>query len=199
VTDFHAALDKAVFQTLSTVASGGRSYCPVAGCPWYIDVPESTTAVNRTDVGGLSISATGVATSEVEAVLRGHLETHDVLDWVRTVQHRNDHAITNATLSEVQEERARQDARFGEQNHPDIGGRVPEVQRSDYTFDLVQIRKRENRMRVVGRLGWDLILLEEVYEALAESDPALLRAELVQVAAVAAAWIEAIDRRAAPA
>lgn len=33
-------------------------------------------------------------------------------------------------------------------------------------------------------------------EALAESDPARLRAELVQVAAVAVCWIEAIDRRA---
>lgn len=42
---------------------------------------------------------------------------------------------------------------------------------------------------------WSLILLEEVYEALAESDPAKLRAELIQVAAVAASWIENIDRR----
>ncbi|MEY9934267.1 hypothetical protein ABH926_008932 [Catenulispora sp. GP43] len=39
------------------------------------------------------------------------------------------------------------------------------------------------------------MLLEEVYEALAEVDPAALRAELVQVAAVAAAWVEDIDSR----
>jgi hypothetical protein len=34
-----------------------------------------------------------------------------------------------------------------------------------------------------------------VAEALAEDDPTLLRAELIQVAAVAVAWVEAIDRR----
>ncbi len=45
-------------------------------------------------------------------------------------------------------------------------------------------------------VNWKTILLEEVAEAFAENDPATLRRELVQVAAVAAAWIEAIDRRA---
>ena len=47
-----------------------------------------------------------------------------------------------------------------------------------------------------GAHSWDAILLEEVFEALAESDPVRRRAELVQVAAVAAAEIEAIDRAA---
>jgi hypothetical protein len=42
-----------------------------------------------------------------------------------------------------------------------------------------------------------LILREEVYEAFAEEDPAALRTELIQVAAVAATWVDAIDRRAA--
>jgi hypothetical protein len=41
-----------------------------------------------------------------------------------------------------------------------------------------------------------LALREEMYEALAESDPERLRAELVQVAAVATRWIRAIDARA---
>jgi hypothetical protein len=39
------------------------------------------------------------------------------------------------------------------------------------------------------------VLDEEVWEAFAESDPAKLRAELVQVAAVAFRWIEALDAR----
>jgi hypothetical protein len=43
--------------------------------------------------------------------------------------------------------------------------------------------------------GWDVILMEEVYEALAEKDPDRLRAELVQVAAVAVQWIDCINRR----
>jgi hypothetical protein len=46
-----------------------------------------------------------------------------------------------------------------------------------------------------GRVTWRHILTEEVYEAFAESDPTKLRAELVQVAAVAVQWIQAIDRR----
>ena len=46
-----------------------------------------------------------------------------------------------------------------------------------------------------GRTNWLLILFEEVCEAFEETDPSRLRAELVQVAAVAVKWIEAIDRR----
>jgi len=47
-----------------------------------------------------------------------------------------------------------------------------------------------------GRVSWADILLEEVFEALAEDDPAALRVELIQVAAVAVQWVEAIDRKA---
>jgi malonyl CoA-acyl carrier protein transacylase len=42
---------------------------------------------------------------------------------------------------------------------------------------------------------WEHILTEEHYEAMAEEDPTRLREELIQVAAVAVAWVEAIDRR----
>lgn len=42
---------------------------------------------------------------------------------------------------------------------------------------------------------WWLILREEVFEAAAEDDPAKLRAELVQVAAVALKMIDALDHR----
>ena len=50
-----------------------------------------------------------------------------------------------------------------------------------------------------GSVTFEHILTEEWAEAMAESDPDALRAELVQVAAVAVQWIEAIDIRAAPA
>jgi NTP pyrophosphatase (non-canonical NTP hydrolase) len=78
-------------------------------------------------------------------------------------------------LHEVEAERARQDEKWGEQNCHDF--------------------------------EWVSILAEEVGEAAAEANEAnfhfgknrgdftKLRAELVQVAAVAVAWIEAIDRR----
>lgn len=46
-----------------------------------------------------------------------------------------------------------------------------------------------------GTVTWWHILREEVFEAAAEEDPDKLRAELVQVAAVALKWAEAIDRR----
>lgn len=87
--------------------------------------------------------------------------------------------LRSAVIFDVVDERDRQDAKWGEQNH--------------------------------GDAIWLAVLIEEVGEAAREIlearpvvgyvDPippiatALLRAELVQVAAVAVAWIEAIDRR----
>ena len=47
-----------------------------------------------------------------------------------------------------------------------------------------------------GDVTWVLIAVEEVCEAFAETDPAKLRTELIQAAAVLTAWVEAIDRRA---
>lgn len=91
---------------------------------------------------------------------------------------------------EVIQERVRQEAKWGQQNHPDGTG-VPSMQaaaeRSRLVCDL-------NFRR--GKGSWADILREEFHEALAEADPANLREELIQVAAVAVAWVEAIDRRA---
>lgn len=117
--------------------------------------------------------------------------------------------ITNSVLADVWNERAKQDAKWGEQNHPDTFPRVPSAERTERIRygGHADYWKAENarRIKVLTERGapsdrnaaWDGILLEEVYEALAESNAAKLRAELVQVAAVAVAWIEAIDRRSA--
>lgn len=43
--------------------------------------------------------------------------------------------------------------------------------------------------------NWTGVLLEEVYEALSETDEEKLANELAQVAAVALAWLEDIERR----
>ena len=94
-------------------------------------------------------------------------------------------------LSEVRGERARQDEKWGEQNHPDGSG--SDLQR----YLAEQERDYCQRAFAVGRGTWRDVLAEEVAEALAEADPARLRAELLQVAAVAVAWVEAIDRRVA--
>lgn len=47
-----------------------------------------------------------------------------------------------------------------------------------------------------GRCTWAHVLDEETAEALAETDPVKLRAELIQVAAVALHWVANLDMRA---
>ncbi|OKJ06812.1 hypothetical protein [Kitasatospora sp. CB01950] len=90
---------------------------------------------------------------------------------------------------QIDAERTRQLAKFGDQHHPDGTG-LP-----IYAHSAVRYREQADRNAESGVLAWRDVLLEEVYEALAESDPAKLRAELVQVAAVCAAWIHDLDRR----
>lgn len=111
-------------------------------------------------------------------------------------------------LLEVLRERQRQDAKWGEQNHLNGTGpqsiplhdivRGPANATGDlhYAFGLsLQARSATNRHAEEGKVTWADILLEEVFEALAEDDPPRLRAELIQVAAVATQWVEAIERR----
>lgn len=95
----------------------------------------------------------------------------------------------DATLQQVAIERAAQDAKFGEQNHRDG------TNWADRTAVANAARTACDKAFKENRGTWRHVLLEEVYEALAESDPAKLRAELVRVAAVAVAWVQAIDRR----
>lgn len=96
-------------------------------------------------------------------------------------------SIAEEILSEVD----RQQELWGEQNHPDGTG-------------LTEDDWRANRMKAFndafvekGTLTWRDILLEEVYEAFAETDLVKLREELIQVSAVALSWVDAIDRRKA--
>jgi hypothetical protein len=110
----------------------------------------------------------------------------------------------NSVLAETWTEREAQDERFGEQNHPMYDGRSLEWLPSRYA-ELANEWKARNDRRIAEwdawgvpsdrNCSWDGILLEEVFEALAETDPVKIRAELIQVAAVAVAAIEAIDRR----
>lgn len=95
----------------------------------------------------------------------------------------------SGALAEVAAERARQDARWGEQNHPDGTGAVLHFEDADSARLVCQTRARD------GEVTWQHILAEEYCEAMQEDEPARLRSELLQVAAVAVNWIEAIDRR----
>lgn len=97
---------------------------------------------------------------------------------------------TLEVLAEVAEERHRQDVKWGmNQDHPDGTGGV-----------LARVASQEAKQRCDaaasrGETTWTMILEEEVAEAFAETDRAKLRAELIQVAAVAVRWIEAMDQR----
>lgn len=92
-------------------------------------------------------------------------------------------------LADVKAERARQDQKWGEQNHPDGTGNPGDAHRATLAKAYTDMAARN------GRVTWRDILNEEVAEAFAESDTAALRTELVQVAAVATQWVQAIDRR----
>ena len=86
-------------------------------------------------------------------------------------------------------ERRRQDAKHGYHDMPDGTG--------DATSQLYAsiARQRCDERTEAGVVTWADVLLEEVLEAIAESDATALRSELVQVAAVAVKWIEFIDAR----
>lgn len=102
-------------------------------------------------------------------------------------------------LAAVQLERARQDQKWGEQNHPDGTGpdrRLMEmIGAPSYRSLMNDMKQIVDHKAEIGKQTWDAILLEEVFEALAEEDPEKLRTELIQVAAVAVQWVGAIDRR----
>jgi hypothetical protein len=95
-------------------------------------------------------------------------------------------------VAEVDVERQRQLAKWGEQHHPDGTALTEDRERADRARHICDSMTR------LGQLAWRDVLLEEVYEALAETDPAALRTELLQVAAVCAAWIADLDSRAQP-
>ena len=108
-------------------------------------------------------------------------------------------------LADVGQERTRQQTLWGDQsNLPDGTGPGALWYGSRYYDELGDTRALCTAMvaRDICEMGiqdgtvrWLDILIEEVSEALAEDDPQKLRTELVQVAAVAVQWIEAIDAR----
>jgi len=100
-------------------------------------------------------------------------------------------------LADIASERHRQDVKWGADRHHANGtGRAG---------DAADARDAQARCEMAFENGfgsWRHILDEEHAEVNAEpdlskSDPAALRAELIQEAAVAVAWIEDLDRQAA--
>lgn len=96
-----------------------------------------------------------------------------------------------AVLDDIAAERARQIAKWGVQHRADGTGGFG---REDAAAGAKQACQAAEK-HTPGGASWRLVLAEEVAEAFAETDVAKLRAELVQIAAVACAWVEDIDSR----
>lgn len=125
-------------------------------------------------------------------------------------------ARTASVLAEVAAARLRQTAKHGDQAHlPDGTGPqstplqgivydgpvTPQNGCRKYAWGLALLAKestdRRSQSAGDGTVTFADILLEEVFEAMAEDDQQRLRTELVQAAAVCVQWVEAIDRRSA--
>ena len=118
---------------------------------------------------------------------------------------------TSFVMSDVARERARQDAKWGVQNHPLIDQLLAAQGRPHIRFAEEYEIPTALRATVLcqtmarrGEVDWLRILIEEVSEFMAAAEVAhcgpeahaAARAELVQVAAVAVAAIESMDREA---
>lgn len=113
---------------------------------------------------------------------------------------------TAVVLAEVAAERLRQDTKWGEQNHPlldpQLTDRGPDRMAKEYEIPSATRAQFlcQNAARH-GRVTWGHILVEEVAELVGciPGDTAAAPEELVQIAAVAVAAIEYLDRAASKA
>ena len=104
-------------------------------------------------------------------------------------QHHLRRTIDQSMLDRVLIERDRQDKKFGPQQHPDGTGLPGDTEASDIA------RQECNYAFANGYGTWRAILCEEYAEAMAETDPANLQKELLEVAAVAVAWAGDLESR----
>ena len=99
----------------------------------------------------------------------------------------------------LQAELARAQALHGDGHHlPDgTGGEVRHHWPYAWTADTMRAwaHTRCEAAQLYGELDWATVLVEEVTEALAESDPDKLAAELDQVATVAIRWAAVVRGR----
>lgn len=104
-------------------------------------------------------------------------------------------ATLNGVFIGIKAERERQDNKWGPQSWPDGTHERYAVQADRYRQECDDAALLDGN----GNCGltWRHILLEEVFEALAETDPGKLRVELIQALAVGARWLEDLDSREA--
>lgn len=100
-------------------------------------------------------------------------------------------------LAEIMAERERQLAKWGKQHRPNVREGQDQAARASIR-DYLRKRCDESEERgpfygFTGGASWQEILEEECWESYAEDSKDALRKELIQVAAVAVAWIEDLD------
>ena len=97
----------------------------------------------------------------------------------------------NRIYEQIAAERKRQHDKWGEQNWPMWGNLNSwECKR------IAKLTKKANNKKIRnGRADWFDILREEMLEAFAETDPVKQREEMIQVASVAVAIVEYLDRQ----
>jgi len=167
------------------------------------------------NVAGMDPATTLALVAELRSALRDRqLTAEENRDLLAEILGLTPDTTSVTAFHDVLAERARQDAKWGQQNHADGTGPLSQPLYSphsviDEEYPAVRLaslfQTRCERRFAIDRTArgadpagtWTDIFLEEVFEALAEDDPAKLRAELVQSVAVGVAWIEAIDRRTA--
>lgn len=73
------------------IGAGAYHMCPVDGCAWKLSMDQSFGRIAIDDLSPEGITA-GISrhamerARETERVLREHLESHDVLDFLRTIK-----------------------------------------------------------------------------------------------------------------
>jgi hypothetical protein len=100
--------------------------------------------------------------------------------------------IRSTVLKEIMQEMERQDEKWGEQNHP--------MTKSEDIHAIYKTLAKEMKVKNFvaneqGNIAWHTILLEEVYEAFAETKPKKQWKEMIQVAAVAIQIAECLERK----
>jgi len=97
----------------------------------------------------------------------------------------------NYIFDEIKLERQRQDEKFGTQNHP----MTPELFSLEGCKSRLEAMRHQNKINTQNKKdNWYHILAEEIFEVFSETDPNKQREEMIQVAAIAVAIIECLDK-----
>lgn len=112
---------------------------------------------------------------------------------ITTIGYKTHRIRQDAVQHDVRLERVKQLEKWGPQTHPDGTGPDGTLLGVPFSNIAEWIKNFVDAAAEDGQSTWLGILLEEVFEAAEETDLAKLRVELIQVQAVAQAWVEDID------